>query len=150
MPNPPPSLRQRALALLARREHSRLELQRKLKPHTEEDMELDQLLDDFEQRGWLSDARFAESWAHSRAARYGGARLKAELRTKGVAADAIDAALDPLQGSETERAREVWRRKFGTPPADARERARQLRFLAARGFSMEAIYTVVGGDMDET
>ncbi|WP_211243380.1 recombination regulator RecX [Chitiniphilus eburneus] len=149
MPKPPATLRNRALALLSRREHSRLELLRKLKPHTEDEAELETLLDDFAQRGWLSDARFAESWVHGRAARYGGTRLKAELCSKGVAAETIDDTLAHLQTSEAARARDIWQRKFGSPATDAKERARQLRFLATRGFSLDVIYAVVGGDWDD-
>ncbi|HSC79364.1 MAG TPA: recombination regulator RecX [Chitinolyticbacter sp.] len=146
----PTSLRQRALAYLARREHARAELRQKLLPHIDGDTAaLEALLDDFVERGWLSDARFAEAWAHSRGARYGGQRLRAELRGKGVDATLIAETLGSMAASEEARAREVWQRKFGSPPQDARERARQLRFLAARGFPLDIVYRVVGGD-DET
>lgn len=142
----PISLRQRALAHLARREHARTELRQKLLPHADGDeATLDALLDDFAARGWLSDARFAEAWAHGRGARYGSQRLRAELRAKGVDDELIGDALFSMADSEEARAREVWRRKFGEPPRDARERARQLRFLAARGFALDVVYRVVGG-----
>src|SRR5690606_33403033 len=134
----PTSLRQRALAHLARREHARAELRQKLLPHADGDeAALDALLDEFAERGWLSDARFAEAWTHARGSRYGSQRLRAELRTKGVDDALIGEALAQVADSEEARAREVWRRKFGTPPHDARERARQLRFLAARGFPLD-------------
>jgi regulatory protein len=56
-------------------------------------------------------------------------------------------AVETLRGTEVERAREVWRKKFGQPPADASARARQMRFLAARGFSGEAVRRAIeGGD----
>jgi regulatory protein len=86
---------------------------------------------------YLSDTRFAESRVHARAARYGNLRIRQELAQHGVALDA--AAAQALKDSELDRAREVWRRKFGEPAADAGGRAKQARFLAQRGFSPELI-----------
>ncbi|SMC21747.1 regulatory protein [Andreprevotia lacus DSM 23236] len=148
------ALRSKALQLLAKREYSRSELRRKLAARLDEDTPpetLDQLLDDFATRGWLSDSRFAEQWVRTRAARYGGNRLRAELRQRGVADTDISDALGEVEQDEFSRAQHVWQRKFASPPQDAAERARQLRFLAARGFSLDVIYRVVGGetpDMD--
>lgn len=144
-----PDLRVRALQYLARREHARAELRQKLLPHCEDPQALDALLDDFSARGWLSDARFAEQWTHQRGARYGAARLKQELRQKGVAEETIAEAIEEIADSEESRARAVWQRKFGAPPADINARAKQLRFLAARGFRLDVIYKVVGGDADD-
>ncbi|UXY14286.1 recombination regulator RecX [Chitiniphilus purpureus] len=149
MARSPLTLRNRALALLGRREHARAELQQKLLPHATDAQELDALLDDLVARGWLSDARFAESWSHGRAGRYGMARLQAELRGKGVDTAAIDQALTGLGQTEETWARELWRRKFGQPAVDLKSRARQLRFLAARGFSLDVAYKVVGTAVDE-
>lgn len=144
-----PDLRARALQYLARREHARAELHQKLLPHCEDPQALDALLDDFSARGWLSDERFAELWTHQRGTRYGVARLKQELRQKGVADETIAAAIEEIADSEEARARAVWQRKFGAPPADINARAKQLRFLAARGFRLDVIYKVVGGDADD-
>ncbi len=131
------SLKGRALKYLAAREHSRAELQRKLLPHAEEAEVVERLLDELEQRGLLSAARFVESVVHRRASRFGAARIKQELSSKGVAADVMQDSLAQLQTTELDRAREVWRRRFGEAPADAREQARHMRFLMARGFSAE-------------
>lgn len=148
---PEPSLRQRALGFLARREHSRLELKRKLAPHTEDADELEALLDDFEKRGWLSEGRFTEQLVTTRRGKYGLQRIARELREKGVGEASIDAVLPQLKESELETARTVWAKKFGTAPADARERAKQMRFLQGRGFSLDIVFRVLnqcGDDAD--
>lgn len=148
MPKPTPELRARALQLLARREHARAELRQKLLAHGDEES-INVLLNDFTARGWLSDERFAEQWSHQRSQRYGTQRLKQELRQKGVADDTIAATLEDLAGSEAARARAVWERKFGQLPTDARERARQARFLASRGFSLDLVYQILGGHAED-
>lgn len=142
-------LRQRALACLSRREYSRLELQRKLAPHAGENDDLNALLDDLEARNWLSDSRYATQIVHARGAKYGAQRIAYELREQGVDETAIAAALDGLQGGELERAREVWGKKFGHPPRDAQEKAKQMRFLQSRGFAMDVIFRVLRHDPDE-
>lgn len=135
------TLRERAIGLLARREHSRAELARKLREHAGEGENLGALLDDLERRKLLSDARYAEARAHTLAPRYGTARILQELRMKGVA-DATQ-VVGVLQASELERACAVWRKRFGTPPETPEERAKQYRFLQSRGFSPEAIQRVI-------
>jgi len=109
--------------------------------------EIESLLDALEQAGHLSDRRFVESRVHARASRFGTLRIQLELRQLGAGAD--EATLAQLKASETERARGVWEARFGHPPADAAERARQSRFLAGRGFSAEAIRRVVCPPIDD-
>lgn len=133
----------RAVRLLARREHTRAELARKLAPHGSTE-DIDTVLNTLAASGLQSDARFAESYVRSQAARLGAARLRQTLRTKGVAGDLIDTHVTDLP-DETERARNVWQKKFGTPPADAREWAKQARFLQGRGFSSEVIRRLLKG-----
>ena len=140
------SLRSRALGLLARREHSRVELQRKLAPHTEDAQALTELLDDFTRRGWLSDARFAEALVHDKQAKFGTSRLAYELRQRGVEESVIRDQLAELKDSELERACQVWQSKFGVLPEDAKARAKQMRFLQSRGFSFEVIGKVMRGN----
>ena len=145
MPKPPEkSLRARALDALSRREHSRMELMRKLAPHTDNPDELTILLDDLQTRGWLSDARFAEQVVNVRQSRYGSRKLAFELREKGVDEDLINATLVNLRDTELERARAVWERKFGQIPASAQEKAKQIRFLQSRGFVWEVIRKILG------
>ncbi|MDP1897331.1 MAG: recombination regulator RecX [Sulfurimicrobium sp.] len=143
------SIRERALGFLSRREYSRLELKRKLSPHAEDEHEVESLLDDFSSRGWLSEARFAEQIVHTRRSKYGTQRIAHELKEKGVSADAVAAILPGLRESELETARAVWMKKFGTPPQDARERAKQMRFLASRGFGAETITMVLRRQEDD-
>jgi len=140
-----PSLKGRALRLLAGREHSRAELEKKLAAHEEAPGEQQRALDELQAKGFINDQRVVESVIHRRATRLGAGRVKQELQAKGISAEAVAEAVDRLRGSETERAREVWRKKFGEPAADAAGRAKQMRFLAARGFGAEAIRRVVRG-----
>jgi len=149
MTQPAMSLRNRALGLLARREHSRTELQRKLAAHAEDPQELVDLLDDLSRRGWLSDVRFAEALVQSKQAKFGTTRLAYELRERGVADSVIREQLADLKDSELERARQVWQSKFGVIPTDAKARAKQMRFLQSRGFSLDVISKVVRGLFDD-
>jgi len=145
------SLRTRALQYLARREYSRAELRGKLLPHAqiENDFEqvlsvdLDALLDDLTARGWLSDVRATTQLVHAKRSRFGTQRITHELRQRGIAEELIEAALPALKESELETARDVWQRKFGHLPQDAKEKAKQMRFLQSRGFGFEVIFEVL-------
>lgn len=143
------SLKGRALRLLAGREHSRAELEKKLRPHETEPGELQRALDELQARGFINEQRVVDSVLHRRAARLGTGRVKQELQAKGISAEAVAEAVDSLRGTEVERAREVWRKKFGEPAADPAGRAKQMRFLASRGFGAEAIRRVVQGGEDD-
>ena len=140
---PPPSLKGRALRLLSQREHSRTELERKLARHAQEGDDLGAVLDDLQAKDFISEQRAAESVVHRRAGRMGLMRIRQELQTKGLTGDVADQALAHLQGTELERASELWRRKFTEPPADAAARAKHMRFLMARGFSGEVASRVL-------
>ena len=137
------SLKGRALRYLAAREHSRAELERKLRPHEETPGQLAQVLDDLQAKDFISEARVVASVINRRAARFGAARIKYELLNKGLGAEVVAEAVNSLKGSELERAREIWRKKFDGPAADLAVRAKQMRFLAARGFGGEVIRRVV-------
>jgi regulatory protein len=134
------SLKSTALRLLANREHSRKELKRKLEAKAAEGDDVEAVLDRMVETGLQSDARFAESFVRSRAARLGAGRIRRELGDRGVAEDLAAAALDEvLVDDELARARSVWARKFGQPPEDAKDWGRQARFLQSRGFSSDVI-----------
>lgn len=137
------SLKGRALKYLAAREHSRAELLRKLAPHADSPDALDAVLDELEAKGLLSAQRFIESVVHRKAARFGVARIRQELAAHGLPEAQSAQALRELQASEVERARAVWHKKFEAPALDAASRARQMRFLAARGFAGEVIRQVL-------
>ena len=134
-----PSLRVRALRHLARREYTRQELDRLLAPHAESEDEVTQILDDFSQRGWLSETRAAEQIVHARRGRYGPARVRRDLEAKGVSAELVSSTIATLKEGELESARAVWRRKFREPATNSAERAKQARFLMGRGFSSAVI-----------
>jgi len=138
------SLRGKALKLLARREHTRAELARKLAAAGDDPAEIEGVLDDCERRGWLSEQRVVEQMIHARRSRYGVRRIERDLVAKGVSGEAVTAALADLKGGELEAAREVWRRKFGgKTPRNAADRAKQARFLQGRGFNMDVIMKVL-------
>jgi regulatory protein len=141
-PRPQLSLKGRALRLLSRREHSRVELERKLAAHEEEPGTLAQALDELQAKGFISEARVIESVIHRRASKLGTARVQQELVAKGLSSQAMAEALDQLRSTEFERAREVWSRKFEAPATDPKERARQMRFLLSRGFTAEVVRKV--------
>ncbi len=132
-------LRERALRLLARREHSRFELARKLGQAGFVQHDIDPLLDEFEEKNWLSDRRFAESYVADHRARAGSVKLAYDLRQRGVPDSIIEASLNENRSSELARAREIWRKKFSLSPTGAAEKAKQLRFLQGRGFTMDVI-----------
>ena len=132
-------LRQRAVRLLARREHTRAELATKLGAYGDVD-DVSAVIDDLAARGLQSDARFAEAYVRSQAARLGAARLTHTLRRKGVADDVLRQTLDTADlDDELVRARALWQRKFGHAPVDARDWARHARFLQSRGFAADLI-----------
>ena len=144
-----PPLRVRALQLLARRERTRDELKRRLAPHAEDQAEVERLLDEFAQHGWLSEERAIEQMVHARRGKFGSRRIRQDLVAKGIDAERVAVAMAGLRASEDEALRAVWRRKFGRAPRGASERARQVRFLQGRGFALEAILRMLkqhGGD----
>ena len=145
MPRPSPSLKARALKLLSMREHTRFELARKLQPHAQSAQELAEALDALQAKGFINEARVVESVLHRRGAKLGASRVRQELQAKGVADTAIAQAVEALRSTELARAREVWNKKFGHPPQDAKERAKQVRFLVGRGFGAEVVRRVVSG-----
>lgn len=159
---PPLSLKGRALQWLAQREHSRLELRRKLlrvvragyrvgparaaetlpeRSPADDHAEVDAVLDWLQTHHYLSDERFVESRVHARSARFGNMRIRQEMSQHGVVL--TPALIGELRDSEKSRAMEVRERKFGGPPVTLGDRARQARFLAGRGFSADVIWAVL-------
>jgi len=143
------SLKGRALKYLSMREHSRLELGRKLSRYAEEGDDVEALLDFLEKNNWLSQERFAEALVHRRAGRYGNSRVISELQQHGVKGDDLAELKTGLAYTELARAREVWRRKFGSVAEDAAARSKQMRFLLQRGFSQGVVRTAMQGGEDE-
>ena len=149
MPAPQLSLKARALRFLSMREHSRLELGRKLARYAEEGDDVNALLDFLEKNNWLSQERFSESLIHRRAARFGNSRIVAELQSHGVDGEALQELKAGLSDTETVRACEVWQRKFGEVAKGPEERVKQMRFLMQRGFSSKAVRTAMQGRLPD-
>jgi len=135
--------------MLARREHTRAEMTRKLSPHSESPEQVAQLLDALAARGWLSEARFAESRANALARKFGSRKIEHDLRSRGVSDELVEQAVERSLAQELDNCRVAWQKKFGVLPQDAAERGRQMRFLAGRGFSAAAVREVLkAGDTD--
>jgi regulatory protein len=140
----------RALRLLSTREHSRAELERKLTQYETEPGALAKVLDALQAKDFINEGRVVESVLHRRSGKLGALRIKQELQAKGLEPAAVAEAVAQLRGSELERARDIWRKKFSAPPATPQERAKQMRFLASRGFGGDTIHRVVSGGEDDS
>ena len=149
------SVKGRALRWLAQREHSRAELERKLArvvedaPEASAQAQIAAALDELAAKGLISEARVAESVLSAQGRRFGVRRLKQTLQAKGLDASLVASTLQQARATEFERAREVWRRRYGEPAADAAGRAKQMRFLAGRGFDTEVSRRVVQARDDD-
>jgi len=144
------SLMARAVDLLSRREYSRRELAQKLKPHAESEEQLETVLAQLNGKNWQSDQRYAEQLLRAKGNRHGSLRLRHAMREKGLDAEIIEQTL--AGQNDLEQAQAVWQRKFGALPLTREDKARQMRFLASRGFPSEVIHKVLAGsrdDMDE-
>lgn len=143
----PLAVRRAAMDLLARREHGRVELMRKLRKRGAPDELIEAALQRLAEEGLLSEARYLESFvAYKARAGYGPQRIREELGQRGLARGDIDQALRDSGIDWFEQLRETWQRKFaGRLPVDARERAQQGRFLAYRGYSLEMIGRLLRG-----
>lgn len=145
-PDTPAELRARALRLLARREHSRRELSRKLAAHAESGEALEQLLDALEAKKQLSDERFAAERTRVLSRKYGAARIRQDLKARGV----TEAAVPELSAEdEKARARAILDRKYREPATTREERAKRMRFLQSRGFSTEIIFSLLSARDDD-
>ena len=133
-------LRARALRLLARREHTRQELDRKLSPHAGSSEDLKGLLAGLQQKNQLSEERFAEERARQLSRKFGAARIRQDLKAKGVSEELIE-RVSPAD--DLERARAILERKYRTPATTREERAKRMRFLQGRGFSFDIIRSVL-------
>ena len=142
------SLKGRALRLLSGREHSRAELEKRLRQYEEAPGGLAAALDELQAKGFISEQRVIESVINRRQAKLGSARIRQELQSKGLDKDAVIDAVASLQATELDRARDIWNRKFGEVATDAKERGKQMRFFASRGFSGDVIRKVMAGETD--
>ncbi|MFM2398983.1 MAG: recombination regulator RecX, partial [Pseudomonadota bacterium] len=142
------SLMARAVGYLSRREHSTVELTRKLAAFAQSADEVAAVIDKLAAKGMLSDARYAASVMHRRGAKFGAARVAQELKAQGVVGADLESARDKLKDTELARCQEVWRRKFGQAAGSHEEAAKQARFLIQRGFATGVVMKVVKGAED--
>ena len=136
------------MRFLTQREHSRAELTQKLAAHAESNEQIEALLDDLVRQGFLSDARYAEMVARTRGTRFGSHRVAHELRQKGVPDSLVNKTIGELRDGDLATARVIWQKKFGSLPKDAEEKARQVRFLQSRGFSLDTIFMLLRNESD--
>ena len=148
-PDKAPSVKARAVSLLAQREYSRQELTDKLTAAQASPEEVEQALAQLEAKGLVDDARVVETLVNRRSGKLGASRLRQELQAKGVSAELVAETMAGLKGSELARAQAVWQKKFGQLAATSAERNKQARFLASRGFSGDVVRQVVAGLSDD-
>ena len=140
-----PTVKAKAVSLLAQREYSRQELSDKLKAEDASPVEVEQALAQLAAKGLVDDARVVETLVNRRSSKLGASRLRQELQAKGVSAELVAETMADLKSTELARARAVWQKKFGLLAASATERNKQARFMASRGFSGEVVRQVVSG-----
>ena len=148
-PDKAPSVKARAVSLLAQREYSRQELTEKLTAAQASPEEVEQALAQLEAKGLVDDARVVETLVNRRSGKLGASRLRQELQAKGVSAEMVAETMAGLKGTELARAQAVWQKKFGQLAATSAERNKQARFLASRGFSGDVVRQVVAGLSDD-
>ena len=148
-PDKAPSVKARAVSLLAQREYSRQELTDKLTAAQASPEEIEQALAQLEAKGLVDDARVVETLVNRRSGKLGASRLRQELQAKGVSAEMVAETMAGLKGTELARAQAVWQKKFGQLAATSAERNKQARFLASRGFSGDVVRQVVAGLSDD-
>ncbi|MFY9315261.1 MAG: regulatory protein RecX [Burkholderiales bacterium] len=134
-------LRARALRLLARREHTRQELEGKLQPHAGSSEQLQSLISGLMQKNQLSEERYAEERARRLSRKYGAARIRQDLKAKGVPEELVARFSSPED--ELQKAKSILERKYRTPAATREEKAKRMRFLQSRGFSSAVIFTLL-------
>jgi len=139
------SLEDVAIRLVARREHTRLELTKKLIVRGFERGDVDTLLNDFEEKGWLDERRYIDIFLRAKRCRYGSLKLIRELEVRGISRDLIEEIRPGIQSGELDAAQGVWQKRFGVQPKNSTELAKQIRFMQSRGFEQEVIKSVVNG-----
>ena len=138
-----PSLKARAIGFLARREYARAELRERLLATGAEREEVDALLDSLAEEGYLSDVRYANALVRQKSGGYSRRAIAHTLKSKGVAGETAAGALAEAEPDDYATMVALWQRRFGTAPANDREKARQVRFLQSRGFGLSAIFKLL-------
>jgi regulatory protein len=145
VPDTPAALKARALRHLVRREHSRSELARKLASHAESQEAIEVVLDLLLSKKQQSDERFAQERTRVLSRKYGAAKIRQDLKAKGVNRELIDRVSNE---GDLERASGILNRKYREPATTLEERARRMRFLQNRGFSQDVIRRLLNARLD--
>ena len=139
----PVSLKAQAVRLLARREYARDDLEQRLIAKGEARDEVAAVLDELSSQGLLSNERFAHALVAQKSGSYSRRSIRGELKRKGVSGEAIEGAIGEATIDDDAAMLALWQRRFGAPPANDREKARQIRFLQSRGFALSAIFKML-------
>jgi len=139
------SLIGRAIKYLSSRDHSQFELRKKLLPHANSEEELDEVIKKLTEKGYLSNQRFTESFIASKSKKFGIRKITQDLQQHQLDSEILKTEVEKLKASEPLRCFEIWERKFGQLTKEPNELAKQVRFLASRGFSHEIIMGIVRG-----
>lgn len=139
----PVSLKAQAVRLLARREYARDDLEQRLIAKGAAPDEVAAVLDELSSQGLLSNERFAHALVAQKSGSYSRRSIRGELKRKGVSGEAIEGAIGEATIDDDAAMLALWQRRFGAPPANDREKARQIRFLQSRGFALSAIFKML-------
>ena len=146
-------LKKRALYYLGKRDYSRVELGRKILTYSESleinkaDLEL--VLDELEEKDWLSDDRFSEQFVLSRKRKFGARKIAHELKLRGVNESIISRVLRDIKDDEFLLAKKIWEKKFNQIPITIDEKSKQIRFMQSRGIEVAIIHQILSGKSPE-
>ena len=146
-------LKKRALYYLGKRDYSRVELERKILTYSESlkisRVDLELMLDELEEKDWLSDDRFSEQFVLSKKRKFGARKIAHELKLRGVNELIISRVLRDIKDDEFLLAKKIWERKFNQIPITIDEKAKQIRFLQSRGIEVAIIHQILSGKSPE-
>ena len=134
-----------AVRLLSRREHSAFEIRDKLLKRDFDSEEIDRVIIELQQGGWLSDERFAEAYIRMRQLKgFGPVRIAMELNERGVKEHIVDDYLHADDDSWRQTLEQQYRKKYKDKPIeDYSDKAKRIRFLQYRGFALDVIYQII-------
>ena len=146
-------LKKRALYYLGKRDYSRVELERKILTYSESlkisRVDLELMLDELEEKDWLSDDRFSEQFVLSKKRKFGARKIAHELKLRGVDELIISRALRVIKDDEFLLAKKIWEKKFNQIPITIDEKAKQIRFMQSRGIEVAIIHQILSGKSPE-
>ena len=146
-------LKKRALYYLGKRDYSRVELGRKILTYSEslgiDKVDLELVLNELEEKDWLSDDRFSEQFVLSKKRKFGARKIAHELKLRGVNESIISRVLRDIKDDEFLLAKKIWEKKFNQIPITIDEKAKQIRFMQSRGIEVAIIHQILSGKSPE-